>query len=179
MKVHMWRSIKGKRAPHEAVRACMKTICRDILWHKQTLGRWDWPARVHCRPRRCPSFLIYVPLITSPHTPAPPAPVLWWLLPHGPAGSVEAGKNSQFTGPSAFYFRRGVLITEWRNPARLNVSLAFFHSEISFPERNGEPVVLGVRVLVYLQGALAVVWWLADAPRNGTLFCSEHSLKLL
>ena len=51
-----------------------------------------------------------------------------------------------------------MLITEWLNPARLNVSLAFFHSEISFLERNGEAVVLGIRVLIYLHGSLAVVW---------------------
>lgn len=40
-------------------------------------------------------------------------------------------------------------------------------------------VVLGIRVLIYLHGVLAVVWWLANAIRNVALFCNENSLKLL
>lgn len=57
--------------------------------------------------------------------------------------------------------------------------LGAFYSEIRVLLENGETVVLGIRVLVYLHGVFVVVWWLADAPRSVTLFCNECSLKLL
>jgi len=101
------------------------------------------------------------------------------LLPHGRAGTTEAGETPVLQPCQLFILRVECLLPDGLTRRDFNVLLACFHSKVSFLERNGEAVVLGIRVQVYLHGALAVVWWLADAPGKVISFCNERSRKLL